>query len=94
MYWSLILSQYNFSISYLPSKENTQADALSRRDQDMPTDATDEQVQYRTVLLIKPEVVRSVETRTIVSRSVTCTKEVRAAPVAIDKASELATLWA
>jgi hypothetical protein len=29
-----------------------------------------------------------------VSRSVTCTKEVQAAPIAIDKASELVTLWA
>ena len=60
----------------------------------MPTDATDERVQHRTALLIRPEVVRSVETGTIVSRSVACTKEVRAAPVAVDKASELVTLWA
>ena len=43
-------------------------------------------------LLIRLEVIRSVKTRTIVSRSVACTKEVRAAPIAIDKASELVTL--
>ena len=58
----------------------------------MPTDATDEQVQHCTALLIRPEVIRSVKTRTIVSRSVACTKEVQVAPIAVDKARELVTL--
>ena len=70
MCWSLALLQYNFSILYLPGKENTQADALFRQDQDIPTDATDKQVQHCTALLIKPEVVQSIKTGTIVSQSV------------------------
>ena len=32
MRWSLILSRYNFTISYLPGKQNSRADALSRRE--------------------------------------------------------------
>src|SRR5271163_3560943 len=35
MRWSLILSRYNFTISYLPGKQNIRADALSRREQDI-----------------------------------------------------------
>jgi hypothetical protein len=34
MRWSLVLSKYNFSIMYIPGKDNVRADALSRRDQD------------------------------------------------------------
>jgi hypothetical protein len=35
MRWSLILSRYNFTILYLPGKQNIRADALSRREQDI-----------------------------------------------------------
>lgn len=94
MRWSLILSRYNFSISYLPGKENTQADALSRRGQDMPTDATDKRVQHRTGVLIKPEVVRSIETGTVVLQNATCMKKIQAAPIAVDMMDGLTTLWA
>ena len=35
MRWSLILSRFNFTISYVPGKQNERADALSRREQDI-----------------------------------------------------------
>jgi hypothetical protein len=53
MRWSLALSKYNFTITYIKGKDNERADALSRREQDMPNDA-DERVDYRTVRLLKP----------------------------------------
>jgi hypothetical protein len=43
--WSLILGRYNMEILYRPGKQNIQADALSRREQDMPTDVKDERLQ-------------------------------------------------
>jgi RNase H-like domain found in reverse transcriptase len=57
MRWSLILSRYNFTISYLPGKQNIRADALSRREQDMPNGQEDERLQYRTTCLVKPEMI-------------------------------------
>jgi hypothetical protein len=32
MRWSLILSKYNFTISYIKGKDNLMANVLSRRD--------------------------------------------------------------
>ena len=58
MRWSLILSRYNFRIIHFPGKKNERADALSRRDQDMP-DNHDERLMDRDVCLLKPEVVVS-----------------------------------
>lgn len=55
--WSLILSRYNFTISYVPGPQNPRADALSRREQDMPNGETDDRVKYRTMQLLKPEMV-------------------------------------
>ena len=57
MRWSLILSKYNFTISYLPGKQNDRADALSRREQDIPNDEDDERLQHRMIRLVKPEMV-------------------------------------
>jgi transposase InsO family protein len=39
--WSLFLSQFDFKIAYAPGELNGEADALSRREQDIPTDASD-----------------------------------------------------
>ena len=36
MRWSLLLGRYNMDIAYRLGKENPQANALSRRKQDMP----------------------------------------------------------
>jgi hypothetical protein len=48
MRWLLTLSKFNFVIVYIPGKENVRADALSRRDQDMPK-GTDARTEYRTM---------------------------------------------
>ena len=52
MRWSLILSKYNFTLSYIPGKTNVRADALSRREQDMPSRTTDDRLQYRHIQLL------------------------------------------
>ena len=55
MRWSLILSRYNFRIRYVLGPENERADALSRRDQDLPKDSEDDRLLGRNMQLIKPE---------------------------------------
>jgi hypothetical protein len=57
MRWSLVLSRFNFTITYRPGKQNVLADALSRRAQDMPKTSEDTRVQHREMQLIKPEQV-------------------------------------
>ena len=58
MRWSLILSRYNFRIIHVPGKYNERADALSRRDQDMPNNL-DERLLDRRICLLKPQVLVS-----------------------------------
>ena len=41
-------------ILYRPGKQNVRADALSRREQDLPEDAGDERLQKRIVQILKP----------------------------------------
>jgi len=55
--WSLILSRYNFKIVHIPGKNNERADALSRRDQDMPVDGSDQRLADRQLQLLKPEML-------------------------------------
>jgi hypothetical protein len=57
MRWSLILSRYNFVIVHIPGKENERADALSRRDQDLPANADDQRLTDRNIQLLKPEML-------------------------------------
>ena len=52
MRWLLILSKYNFVLLYVLGKTNVRADALSRREQDMPSQATDDRLQYRHIQLL------------------------------------------
>ena len=54
MRWSLTLSHYNFRIVHVSGTLNGRADALSRRDQDLPKGADDSRIQERNVQLIKP----------------------------------------
>lgn len=57
MRWSLILSRYNFRIVHVPGKINERADALSRRDQDMPRNESDERLVDRNIQLLRPEIL-------------------------------------
>lgn len=49
--WSIFLSQFNFKIVYGPGKENGEADALSRRPQDVPDDPDDPRYAEKTIIL-------------------------------------------
>jgi transposase InsO family protein len=53
--WAQFLSQFQFKLEYKPGKDNVVADALSRRDQDMPKDTTDIRLSERTFQLLKPD---------------------------------------
>lgn len=86
MRWSLTLSKFNFVITYIPGKENVRADALSRRDQDMPK-GIDERVEYRTMQLLKPQNLRGFPPNT------TTASAVRLAPVQVREQPELEALW-
>jgi hypothetical protein len=70
MRWSLVLSRYNFRIVHVPGVSNNLADALSRRDQDMPTNADDVRLQERKVQLIKPEWIDNGQMRVASTRPI------------------------
>ena len=55
--WSLVLSRYKFKIVHVPGKDNERADALSRRDQDMPKNALDDRLMDRHIQLLRPDVL-------------------------------------
>jgi len=57
MRWSLILSQYNFFILYLLSKQNERADALSRQKQNVLMNLSNNRVQYCTTQIIYSEMM-------------------------------------
>jgi hypothetical protein len=52
--WAALLSRFNMEILYRPGKENVRADALSRREQDLPADAEDDRLQKRIIQILKP----------------------------------------
>lgn len=47
MRWQLLLSRYNFKLIYRQGSKNQRADALSRRQQDLPISNEDERLQHR-----------------------------------------------
>jgi hypothetical protein len=57
MRWSLILSQYNFFILYLLSKQNERADALLRQKQNVSMNLSDDRVQHCTMQIIHSEMI-------------------------------------
>ena len=50
--WSEILAPLSFSLKHRPGKASVVPDALSRRDQDKPQDATDSRVSFREKTLL------------------------------------------
>ncbi len=63
MRWSLILSQYNFFILYLLSKQNERADALSRQKQNVSMNLSDNRVQHYMMQIIHFEMMsKSIQT--------------------------------
>ena len=65
MRWSLHLSKYNFVLEYVRGPENERADALSRREQDMPQGASDERIDSRSIQLLKPSALAKLPKDTI-----------------------------
>jgi transposase InsO family protein len=53
MRWYLFLSRFNFKFKYRTGEENARADALSRREQDNPTEE-DPRIRDRTMCLLRP----------------------------------------
>ncbi|THC87386.1 hypothetical protein EYZ11_013167 [Aspergillus tanneri] len=47
MRWAALLSRYNFTLDYRPGELAGRPDALSRREQDLPQDDSDERLQNR-----------------------------------------------
>ncbi len=52
-----MLVRYNFLIIHVLGKENKQADALSRRDQDIPVGIDNQRITDQNVQLLKPEML-------------------------------------
>jgi len=93
MRWSLILSRYNFTILYLPGKLNERADALSRREQDMPGDAADDRIQHRTTQMLRPEMLASpIQVAPVAVRDVPETPVVRGQDI-FGEAPDLEQMW-
>jgi len=57
MRWSLILSQYNFFILYLLSKQNERTDALLRQKQNVSMNLSDNRVQHHITQIICSEMI-------------------------------------
>ena len=57
MRWRDMLSQFDFTIEYRPGTQNQAADALSRREQDLPVGQEDERFQAREMRLLDPKKV-------------------------------------
>ncbi len=57
MRWSLILSQYNFFILYLLSKQNERANALLRQKQNVSMNLSDNRVQHCMMQMIHSEMI-------------------------------------
>ena len=52
MRWAQTLSRYNFRLDHRPSRKCVVPDALSRREQDMPKDASDDRITERNQVLL------------------------------------------
>ncbi|KAF9696002.1 hypothetical protein EKO04_006265 [Ascochyta lentis] len=52
--WSSLLSQFNLTFAYRPGKVNNRADALSRKEEDVPPSTGDERTKTRQFQLLKP----------------------------------------
>jgi hypothetical protein len=82
---------------YRPSKENVRADALSRREQDLPKEAEDERLQKRFVQILKPtnsyykELIKEdLDSRTLViAMRLRSQRETEAASSSEDQSDEL-----
>ena len=60
--WAQFLGKFpNIEIAYRPGKENPRADALSRREQDMPEGVEDTRISRRFLQIFRPVMADSLE---------------------------------
>ncbi|OJD20433.1 hypothetical protein ACJ73_08233 [Blastomyces percursus] len=57
MRWSEFVSRFHFTIHYRPGSQNSMADALSRREQDLPSDAADTRRTNREHRILDPKIL-------------------------------------
>ncbi len=59
MRWADVLAEFNFELQYRPGKQAVRPDALSRREQDMPQDNSDERISHRFRTMFGSVMVRT-----------------------------------
>jgi hypothetical protein len=59
MRWADVLAEFDFELQYRPGKQAVRPDALSRREQDVPQDISDERVSHRFRVLFDSVSVRT-----------------------------------
>jgi hypothetical protein len=55
--WAEFLSEFNFRVKYRPGKQGTKPDSLTRRSQDLPSQADDDRRQHQMQTILKPDQV-------------------------------------
>lgn len=79
--WMQTLSRYTFKLEYKPGKLNVLADALSRRDQDMPQGDEDDRIKARSLQFLKPHQYDGIPTvSVIIAKVLACTNEIEISP--------------
>lgn len=63
--WSEFLSRFQFTLEWRPGRKGGLPDALSRRDQDMPTDYSDERLKGRIMRVFQNDHLRRVPISTL-----------------------------
>ena len=63
--WMQELSQFNHKLEFKPGRLNVVADALSRRDQDLPKNDEDDRVYRRIAQIIKPGTILGTQLGTL-----------------------------
>lgn len=98
--WSYTLSQFDFRLKFRAGKYSERPDALSRREQDTPKDASDERLKERVFQLIKDDWIDDGADPQILSMGyfATTVMPVRASPTiptgeALFAEPELQSLW-
>ncbi|XP_044719872.1 reverse transcriptase (RNA-dependent DNA polymerase) domain-containing protein [Hirsutella rhossiliensis] len=91
--WSEFLSQFQFKLEWRPGRKGGLPDALSRRDQDMPANYSDERLKGRIMRLFQDDHLRRVpistlSTNTDGAQEINFGKEIR-----IFEDEELQQLW-
>ncbi|KAI1507259.1 Dimer-Tnp-hAT dimerization containing protein [Pyrenophora tritici-repentis] len=59
--WSELISRFNFALEWKPGKTMGKPDALSRREQDLPTGYDDERLRSRFIRLFQSKHLRSIQ---------------------------------